>query len=87
MRYVIKNAEGKYFSQFDSVETRKVTLKGVHIGDETTMSPTFKGDVSLGSRFDTAADAEEQIRNDLQAYPLHGGPDAFAGCSVEEING
>lgn len=85
MRYVIKNAEGKYFSQFESVETKPVTLRGVHIGDETTMAPKFKGEVESASRFDTAADAEGQIANDEKSHPLHGGPEAFAGCIVEEI--
>lgn len=85
MRYVVKNLKGQFFSHFVPVETKAVTFRGEKVGDETTMTPEWKGDVALAVRFDSEADALIQIANEEKAYPLHGGPEKFAGCTVEAV--
>lgn len=83
MRFVIKGSNGAFFTEFEVTESRSVTLKGAHVGFEQDMRPKFEAFMPRhASKFDTAQDAEAQIAN---ADPLHGGPEAFAGCTVQPI--
>jgi hypothetical protein len=80
-RYVVKAASGAYFSGFEVIESRPVTLNGVFVGTENYCEARFKAnDTSQAVKFDTEADAVLQITN-LQ--PNHGGAEAFAGCVAE----
>ncbi|HZP86606.1 MAG TPA: hypothetical protein VFB54_07275 [Burkholderiales bacterium] len=81
MRYVIRSPEGGYLNDFVVVRTRTVTLNGTYVGTESDLHPTFKAnEPRLALKFDTEADALTRIAN---VDPLHGGPEAFKGCTVE----
>jgi hypothetical protein len=80
MRYVIKSPEGGFFSGFDCIETRPVTLRGVLMGHEDHMRPAFKAFSTRDAvKFNDEADALGQIKN---GEPLHGGAEVFNGCVV-----
>jgi hypothetical protein len=80
MRYVIKSPDGSFFSGFDCIETRPVSLRGVVLGHEDHMRPVFKAAATRdAAKFNSEADADSQIAN---GEPLHGGPEVFTGCIV-----
>jgi hypothetical protein len=81
MRFVIKHPEGGFFTEFQVAKSRTVTLNGVAVGEEHDRVPLFEAHKTrFAAKFDTAADAELQIEN---ATLFHGGPEAFAGCTVQ----
>jgi hypothetical protein len=80
-RYVIKGPEGGFFTEFVVKATRSITLNGAVVGEEHDRVPLFDAHRTRhAAKFDTAADAKAQIENDLL---FHGGPEAFAGCTVQ----
>lgn len=80
-RFVIRSATGAFFTEFKVLATRPVTLNGVLLGHEQDLEPKFDGQTTRqAAKFDTQLDAEEQIKNPVM---FHGGPEAFAGCTVE----
>jgi len=81
MRYVIKSQAGGYFTEFEVLQTRAVTLNGVLLGHEHDLKPIFEAlRPKQAAKFDTEADALAQLKN---PNLFHGGPDAFSGCTVE----
>lgn len=84
MRFVIRGPDGGYFTEFQPIETKRVTLNGVFVGSETYVQPAFEAfKTRQAAHFATEADALAQIANDPKVNPLHGGPDAFVGCTVQ----
>jgi len=80
MRYVIVTTGGEYFTQFEIIETRAITLNDVLIGHEDIRLPKFDAlRAPQAAKFDSEQDARDQMAN---ALPRHGGPDAFKGCTV-----
>lgn len=83
MRFVIKHSTGAFFTEFKVLESRSVTLNGIHVGFEQDLQPKFEAFLpSQASKFDSREDAETQVAN---AELFHGGPEAFAGCTVQSI--
>jgi hypothetical protein len=81
MRFVIRSANGAFFTEFEVKASRSVTLNGAHVGFEQDLAPKFEAfSPRHAAKFDSQADAETQIAN---ADPLLGGPAAFAGCTVQ----
>lgn len=86
---VIKHPKGSYYTEHKTVETTPVLApmdmkigenmvkKGSVIGSENTFAPAFEAfRRNDASKFDTAADAQNVIDSD---------PDAFKGCTVEPL--
>lgn len=93
MRYVIKNSAGLLFSGFDVKETKAVTLNGAFVGTESHCLPLFEAARAKDAvKFDTQEDAAAQVANqvkdlkgDLIDHQQLGGPAAFEGCTIQEI--
>ena len=94
MRYVIKHPTLGFFTEMQVSETTSILApmdmvlhaghppvkKGDVIGYDNRYEPRFEAfRPSQATQFDTEADAQAQI--DKNAVE-HGGPEAFAGCTV-----
>lgn len=79
--YVIRNAEGHFFTEMKIVETKEVRLKGDLIGVEDVYRPKFEAsEPDDATQFHTEKDAFDLTQN-----PEYGGPDSFAGCTIEPV--
>jgi hypothetical protein len=94
MRYVIKHPTEGYFTHFEVSESIPILApmemvlhqgsppvpKGAQIGSEEHYRPKFEAfKPGQATQFDTEDDAKNQIAN---TTPNHGGPQAFASCTV-----
>jgi hypothetical protein len=79
--FVVKNESGSYYTEMRVIETKAVHFKGELIGHEDTYRPKFEGRIpEHASKYGTEADC-----NDLMTNPAFGGPDTWAGCTIEKV--